>query len=119
MVRKLFGALAVALLLCFSAVLADEIKGKITKVDPDKHTITVSVDDKETTYTVAEDADLGTQGKDKTPRTLKSLAAQLEKAKDAGKDVKGTITTKTVKGKEVVVKYEPARGKGGKKGGDK
>ena len=55
MLRKLFGTLAVASLLCASVVLADEIKGKITKVDPDKKMLTVSVDGKETEYPVSDD----------------------------------------------------------------
>ena len=36
-------------------MLADEVKGKITKVDPDKKVITVSIDGKDTEYAVADD----------------------------------------------------------------
>ncbi len=114
MMRRLFGTLAVALLLCVSAVLASEIKGKITKVDPDKHTVTLSVDDKETEYKVAADADLGkTKGGDKA--TLEDLKKALEKSK-AG-TINATITTETKGGKEVVTKVERAKGKGKKGGG--
>jgi len=89
MLRKLFGMMAVAVLLCASAVLAAEIKGTIKKVDVDGKKITVSVDGKETTYDVAEDAKLP-GGKDK-PGTLKGLAKAVDKAGDKG--VNATITT--------------------------
>jgi hypothetical protein len=82
MLRKLFGTLAVAAVLCVGAVLADEIKGTITKVDADGHKITVKVDDKETTYDVADDAKLP-GGKNK-PGTLKGLAKQVDNAGDKG-----------------------------------
>src|SRR5688572_4152635 len=102
MVRKLFGALAVALLLCVSAVLADEIKGKITKVNVDKKTITVEGDDgKEKTLDVAADADLG-KGRDGNARTLQTLSDQLEKAKGRGGDLKATVTYDKKGGKSVV-----------------
>jgi hypothetical protein len=114
MVRKLFGVLAVALLLCFGAVLADEISGTITKIDTAKKTITVSVDGKESTFSVADDADLG-KGRGGDARTLDSLSKQLEKAKDAGRGMKAKLTTSKVKGKEVVTKVETGgRGRGKK-----
>lgn len=50
--------------LCFAALLAlaasplaaDEIKGRVKSVDPDKHTITLLVGDAEKTFEVAPDA---------------------------------------------------------------
>ncbi len=89
MLRKLFGTLAVAVVLCVGAVLADEIKGTITKVDVDGKKITVKVDDKESTWDVADDAKLpGTKNK---PGTLKGLSRAVDKAGDAG--YKAVITT--------------------------
>jgi Cu/Ag efflux protein CusF len=90
MLRKLFGMLAVALVLCVGAVLADEIKGTIKKVDVDNKKITVSVDGKETTYDVADDAKIP-GGKDK-PGTLKGLSKAVDKAADKG-GYKATVTT--------------------------
>jgi hypothetical protein len=89
MLRKLFGTLAVAVVLCVGAVLADEIKGTITKVDVDGKKVTVKVDDKETTYDVADDAKIA--GRGKNPGTLKTLAAAVDKAGDKG--YKAVVTT--------------------------
>ena len=77
MLRKLFGTLAVAVVLCVGAVLADEIKGTIKKVDVDGKKITVTVDGTDKTYDVADDAKLpGRQGKG----TLKTLPTAVDKA---------------------------------------
>jgi hypothetical protein len=89
MMRKLFGTLAVAVVLCVGAVLADEIKGTITKVDVDGKKITVKVDGKESTWDVADDAKIA--GRGKTPGTLKTLATAVDKAGDKG--YKAIITT--------------------------
>jgi len=89
MFRKLFGTLAVAVVLCVGAVLADEIKGTIKKVDVDGKKITVSVDGKESTWDVADDAKLP-GAKDK-PGTLKGLAKAVDKAGDKG--MNATIIT--------------------------
>ena len=89
MLRKLMGLLAVAMLLCVGVVMAEEVKGKITKVDVDKKTLTVSVDGKEMTYTVADDCKFP-GGKDK-PGSLKSFAKAVDKAGDKG--VNATIIT--------------------------
>lgn len=45
-----------ALMIAASGLSADEIKGKVKSVDTEKGTITVTVDDKDQTYTVAKDA---------------------------------------------------------------
>ena len=61
MFRKLVCALAV---IGFSMGLAfaDTIKGKVKEVDDEKKTITVTVDDKDTTYPVDKDAKIFTTG---------------------------------------------------------
>jgi hypothetical protein len=105
MLRKLFGTLAVVMVLCVGAVLADEIKGKITKVDVDAKKVTVSVDGKETTYEVADDAKLP-GGKNK-PGTLNSLSKQVDKAGDKG--VMATITTDKDNTKVVEIKRSKAK----------
>jgi hypothetical protein len=113
MMRKLFGTLAVAVLLCVSAVVADEIKGKITKVDADAHKITVTVDGKETEYMVSEDAKMpmykDKNGNEKT-MSLKNLARRVDKAGS----VKATVKTEKKDGKEVITEIKT---EGGKKGG--
>jgi Cu/Ag efflux protein CusF len=90
MLRKLFGTLAVAVVLCVGAVLADEIKGTIKKVDVDGKKITVTVDGKDTDYDVADDAKLP-PGKNNKAGTLKGLAKQVDTAGDKG--YKAVITT--------------------------
>src|SRR5262249_23298777 len=114
MLRKLLGLFAIALLLCVGVVMAEEIKGKITKVDVDKKMLTVNADGKDHDLLVDDNADLG-KGKGGNPRTLEQLAKQVEKAGDKG--VKATITTEKKKGKDVVTKVESGKGKG--KGTDK
>jgi hypothetical protein len=105
MLRKLFGIAAVAVVLCVGAVLADEIKGSIKKVDVDGKKITVSVDGKETTYDVADDAKLP-GGKNK-PGTLKTLSTAVDKAGDAG--LKATITTDKDTKKVTEIKRDRAK----------
>jgi hypothetical protein len=105
----------VAVLLCVSAVVADEIKGKITKVDADAHKITVTVDGKETEYMVSEDAKMpmykDKNGNEKT-MSLKNLARRVDKAGDRG--VKATVKTEKKGGKDVITEIKT---EGGKKGG--
>jgi len=91
MVRKLFGVLAVALVLCIGAVLADTIiEGIITKVDTAAKKVTVKDDKgKETTYEVASDAKLPAgrgkmKGDTPPPGTLETLSTAVEKAADRG-----------------------------------
>jgi len=55
MVRKVFGALVV-LLLCVGFTFAEDVKGKVKKIDFDKGTITVTVGDKDMDYAVPKDA---------------------------------------------------------------
>jgi hypothetical protein len=64
MLRKCVCALF-ALVVCAGVTMADEMKGKIKKVDADKNTITVTdKDDKDHTFTLADKADiLDTKGK--------------------------------------------------------
>lgn len=105
MLRKLFGILAVAVVLCVGAVLADEIKGTITKVDVDGKKVTVKTGDKETTYDVADDAKLpGRQGKG----TLKTLSTAVDKASDKG-GYKAVVTTDKDSKKVTAIKRDNAK----------
>jgi Cu/Ag efflux protein CusF len=100
MLRKFVCALF-ALALCVGVSLADEAKGKIKSVDNDKKTLTVTVNDKDVTYTLADDVQVvnakGAPAKDQT-KAMKSLKE--------GVDV--TVTTEKKDGKDVVTKIQPA-----------
>jgi hypothetical protein len=120
MVRKLFGVLCVASVLCVGAILADEITGAITKVDTGKKTVTVKdKDGKETTYDLDAKVEYPPQrgaakGEVGPPGTLDTLKASVEKAADAGRGYNAKLTRddKTKK----ITKIEQAR-RGGKGGG--
>src|SRR5262245_5177863 len=77
--------------------VADELKGKLKDVDALKRIITVTVDGKERTFPVAEDAKITTTGKGKAPGA--DVIGGLLGVK-AGGDV--AITTQNKDGKEVV-----------------
>lgn len=89
MIRKLLGTMVVASVLCVSAVMADEIKGKAMKVDADNNKITLKdMDGKETEYTVDKDCKFPKMkskdgGGDRT-MDLKGLAKMVEKSRDKG-----------------------------------
>jgi hypothetical protein len=116
MLRKLLGVFAIAALMCAGVVMAEEIKGRIMKVDVDKKVLTVKDGDKEREILVDDKADLG-KNKDGSERSLDKLAKQVEKAGDKG--VGATITTERKKGKDVATKVEVKGGKGKGKGTDK
>ena len=106
MLRKLGGTCAVAIVLCLGAVMADEIKGTITKVDVDGKKITVKVDGKEKVWDVADDAKLpGRNNKG----TLKTLSKAVDRAKSADKDYKAIITTDKENKKVVQIKRDNSR----------
>ncbi len=93
-----------ALVLCVSVVLADEIKGKIKSVDADKGTITVtSSDGKDRTLTVSKDAKIvGASGKD-----LKE--GLKDKHLKAGIPI--IVITKKEGGKEILIELKLAQKK--------
>jgi hypothetical protein len=123
MLRKFLGTTAVATLVCVSVVLADDVKGKITKVDPDKKVITVTTDGKDTEYTVSADCKMPKQrmkgnkggggGGDAKDMTLKDLQAQVDRAKGGGRDVNATVTVEKKGGKEQVTEIKLERRGGG------
>ena len=111
MLRKMFGVALVGLVLCANAALADEIKGKMTKVDPKENKLTMKVDDKETEYTVAKDCKMPSykskDGVEKTS-TLQSLHNMIEKGKGG---VEATIVTTKKDDKDVVTEIKIAERK--------
>jgi len=98
MLRIWIGGLC-ALMLCAVSVRADDVKGKVKSTDADKNTITITVDDKDQTVTVAKDAKItrlvGKKIKkaqtEDVPGGLNGLAA--------GSEV--TVTTEKKDGKDV------------------
>src|SRR5262245_49688088 len=117
MFRKLVGVTAVAMLLCVSAVLAEDVKGKVTKVDADNSKITITVDGKDTEYTVAKDAKMPKGfGKEKDKEMdLAGLAKMVERNKDRG----GVGITAVTNDKKVVTEIKLERMGKGKKDKDK
>jgi hypothetical protein len=63
-----------ALLLLTLVVWSAEYKGKVKSVDPDKNTITVTIDDKDKTFKVSDDVKV-TRGDKEVKKKLKSKKA--------------------------------------------
>ncbi len=106
MYRKMYGVAVLGLLFCASAVLADEVKGKLAKVDDAGSKITMKVDGKETEYAVDKDCKMpmhkGKDGKEKAS-TLKGLHSMVEKARSG---VEATVITTKKGDKEVVTEIK-------------
>jgi len=77
----------IALVLCVGVALADEVKGKIKSVDPDKRTITVTADGKDQVIQIGKETKLlGSKGtalkeglKDKHLKEGAEVIVQCEK----------------------------------------
>jgi len=120
MVRKLFGVLAVALVLCLGAVLADEFMGQVTKIDTKAMKITVSVDgkDKEVSYNKETSfMRAGRKGGDPTKITADDIQTALDKAKDNPKAKVNAKVKTNDKGVATEVQLGGGR-RGGGGGGD-
>jgi hypothetical protein len=96
MLRSLVCA-AFALVVCAVAVLAGETRGKVKSVDPDKNTITVTVDDKDVTFKVTDDTKILRKGKDGDKEVKDGL--KNEKAWKRGPNVIVTTDGDGTKGK--------------------
>ena len=110
MFRKLVCALAVV---AFSMGLAfaDTIKGKVKEVDDEKKTITVTVDDKDSTYPVDKDAKIFTTGKAKKGQAAPEVALSGLRAVLAGQEVTVTTEKKNDKDTATAIKVEQAKKK--------
>ncbi len=106
---------AVSILVIMTGVsLADEYKATIKKVDADKSTIIVTIDDNGRTFLVARDAEIYTQtkGKKNKPGPKNPIEGGLAKVKQ-GSEV--TLTTIKSGDKEIVSSIKVEMGKRKKK----
>ena len=110
MLRKFSWAVA-ALFLGTGVVSADSIPGKVKSVDATKSTITVTVDDKDQTFTVAKDSkifQLVGKGKKAQPQDLADGLTGLKEGQTV------VLTTEKKDDKDVVTQIkldEPAKKK--------
>jgi hypothetical protein len=109
MLRSLVCA-AFALVVCAVAVLAGENRGKVKSVDPDKNTITVTIEDKDVTFKVTDDTKI-VRGKGDKAKEVKD-GLKNEKAWSKNPNVIVTTDGEGTKGK---VKEIRIVGKGKKK----
>ncbi len=113
MYRKLAGLAALGLLFCAAAAMAADVKGKVTKVNETDSKITLTVDGKDTEYTVAKDCKWPKmKGKDGTEKDLdlKGLSKMLDKAKEKSRSVEITAKVEKKDGKEVVTEIKQEMG---------
>ena len=101
-----FACALLALVFVVGGLLAEEVKGKLKAVDAAKNTITVTVGDKDTTYTLAADAKIvNAQGKD----IKNGLNAKQFQNVKGNQNV--TLTTTKKDGKDVVTELKMGGGK--------
>jgi hypothetical protein len=110
MLRSLVCA-AFALVVCAVAVLAGEYRGKVKSVDPDKSTITVTIDDKDKTFKVTDDTKIVRGKGDKS----KEVKDGLKNEKAWSKNPNVIITTEGEGAKEKVKEIRITGGKRKKK----
>lgn len=94
---KLFAGFAIILVAC-GPLVAEEVKGKIVKIDADKGTITLSVENKDRAIDVEKGAVIQSPGKKKTLQDVAGGLAGLKTGDEA------TATVEKKDGKEVVTK---------------
>lgn len=123
MARWFCGALA-SVLLISGAALADEVRGKIVKVDADKKVVMLKVGDKAVEYVIDDGCKLpyvnaGAVGKKPNgkngngagkPMTLKDLAQRVEFTQDKGLPVIVQVAAKPETAKESIVEIQIDRG---------
>jgi hypothetical protein len=96
-----------ALLLCVGVMIADEIKGKVKAIEDTK--ITVTVGDKDSTYTITDDTKIVRGDKDVKDR--KKTIGNLSKAVGDGKSPEVTLTVEKKDGKDVLTQIKLGGGK--------
>jgi hypothetical protein len=104
---RLATAAAIVLFLSAGALGAAEVKGKLTSVDADKGTLTITVDGKDRDFTVPKDAEITVQD----IRAYKSKEGLKDKAFVKGRMV--VVTTEKKDDKEVVTKVAIYTGRKG------
>jgi Cu/Ag efflux protein CusF len=115
MLNRVLGAAACLLALTFAVVSADEVKGRVKKVDSDKGTLTLTVNDKDQTFTIPKEAKIvGLFGKKIKKAQLLDIPGGLTGVKEG---VEVTVTTDKKDNKDVVsqVKVEELMAKKKKK----
>ncbi|MCY2939567.1 MAG: hypothetical protein NTV55_14585 [Planctomycetota bacterium] len=88
---------AVFFMVC-GTVLAEEVQGKITKIDTDRSTLTLSVENKDRTLSIAKGLVIQSLGKKKKPEGVLGGLADLKKGDEA------TVTIEKKDGKEVITR---------------
>jgi hypothetical protein len=111
MLCRVVGALT-CLVLSIALVQADEYKGTVKKVDAEKNTLTVSIDEKDRTFDIPKDAKIYTTGKKKKGKPAPEVPVALGDVKENAKVV---VTTKKEDDKETVTSVQIEREKKKKK----
>jgi hypothetical protein len=96
MVRKIIAVAALAVVV--ACVSAKEYVGKMTKIDEDKKTVTVKVDDKDHVFSFSDKTEF-IKGKDGSSIPHEFLSKLGERAAEKG--IPTTVTTAEKDGKEV------------------
>ncbi len=103
MFRRLFAA-ACVLALAVAFVQGDEVKGKVKKVDSDKNTVTLTVDDKDQTFDTTKDTKVvALYGKKLKKAQQQDVPGGLGAVKE-GTAV--TLTTEKKDSKDVVIQLK-------------
>src|SRR5262245_38698704 len=114
MFRKLAGVSALALAFFATAALAADVKGKVTKVDETNNKITMTVDGKDTEYTIAKDAKWpkmqDKKGGGEKDMDIKGLAKMVDRAKEKSRSVELSIKVEKKDGKDVVTEIKTEMG---------
>ena len=88
---------AVFFMVC-GTLLAEEVQGKITKIDTDRSTLTLSVENQDRTLSIAKGSVIQSLGKKKKPEGVLGGLADLKKGDEA------TVTIEKKDGKEVITR---------------
>ena len=88
---------AVFFMVC-GTLLAEEVQGKITKIDTDRSTLTLSVENQNRTLSIAKGSVIQSLGKKKKPEGVLGGLADLKKGDEA------TVTIEKKDGKEVITR---------------
>jgi hypothetical protein len=115
MLRIIGGSLLALVIVVTSNVVGDEVKGRVKTIDVEKNTITLTVNEKDQTFTMAKDPKVtGLYGKKLKKAKVMDVPGGLSGVKT---DAEVTITTTTVDEKTTVseVKLEGLQAKQKKK----